>query len=195
MSTDERNDDARTERALEDASADTLETRLVDAEKLRDEYLASWQRSQADYQNLRRRLQGDIDAAVARSKTALLTDLMLVLDYLEMALATPVTTPEGKNLHAGVEATKTQLVRALEREGVTPVRESGPFDAAIHQAVERVETTELAPNEIESTLRRGYISNGTVLRPAQVRVAVAPASQAAQVDRHGRGSESRSEKC
>ena len=199
MSADERNDDARTEGALEDASAETLEARLVEAEKARDENLASWQRSQADYQNLRRRLQADIDAAVARSKTALLTDLMLVLDYLEMALATPVTTSEGHSLRAGVEATKLQLVRALEREGVTPVRESGPFDAAIHQAVERVETTKLPPNEIVSTLRRGYVANGTVLRPAQVRVAVAAAEEESgeQAGRDGgpeHGRPSRSEK-
>lgn len=138
----------------------------------RDEYLAALQRSQADYQNLRRRLQSDIDTATSRSKGPLLQDLLLVLDYLDMALASPHTTSEGKNLAAGVEMTKGQLVRALEREGVQPVAESGPFDASVHQAVERVETSDAAPNTILATLRRGYTQNGAVLRPAQVKVAV-----------------------
>lgn len=138
----------------------------------RDEYLAALQRSQADYQNLRRRLQSDIDAATTRSKGPLLTDLLLVLDYLDMALASPCTTSEGRNLAAGVEMTKGQLVRALEREGVKPVAESGAFDANVHQAVERVETSDQPPNTILATLRRGYTQNGAVLRPAQVKVAV-----------------------
>ncbi|MBL8857740.1 MAG: nucleotide exchange factor GrpE [Planctomycetes bacterium] len=137
----------------------------------RDEYLASWQRSQADYQNLRRRLQTDIDSATARGKVPLLQDLLLVLDYLDMALAAPCTSAEGKNLQAGVEMTKGQLVRALEREGVKQVAETGPFDAAVHQAVERIETDEVPPNTIVSTMRKGYTQNGAVLRPAQVRVA------------------------
>lgn len=151
---------------------------LQEAKAQRDEYLASWQRSQADYQNLRRRLQSDIDSAVGRAKGPLLSDLLLVLDYLDMALASPCSTAEGKNLLAGVEMTKGQLVRALEREGVKPVAEAGAFDAAVHQAVERVETTDVPPNTIVTTLRRGYTVHGNVLRPAQVKVAAEPTPRA-----------------
>jgi molecular chaperone GrpE len=164
---------------IEEASADALETRLVEAEKQRDEHLASWQRAQADYQNLRRRLQSDIDAAVQRAKAPLLSELLLVLDYLDMALAAPVTTPEGKNLHAGVQMTKSQLARAVEREGVRPVPESGPFDPSVHDAVERIETRDVPDGEIVETVRRGYMQGTQVLRPAQVKVAVAPDSKSA----------------
>jgi molecular chaperone GrpE len=145
-----------------------------DAETQRDEYLAALQRSQADYQNLRRRLQSDIDAAVGRAKGPLLQDLLLVLDYLDMALAVPVTGAEGKNLHAGVEMTRGQLVRALDREGVKPVADSGPFDASVHDAVESVATDDVPPNSIVATQSKGYTMKGAVLRPAQVKVAVAP---------------------
>ena len=81
----------------------------------RDEYLASWKRATADYQNLRRRLQSDLESAVARAKTGILGDLLLVLDFLDMALATPVKTDEGRSLHTGVEATRTALYAVLER--------------------------------------------------------------------------------
>lgn len=158
---------------VEPSPAGELEARLAEATAQRDEFKASWQRAQADYQNLRRRQQSDIDAATARSKGPLLTDLLLVLDYLDMALAAPCTSPDGQALRAGVEMTRGQLVRALEREGVSPVAEQGAFDANVHQAVERVETDEVAPNTILSTLRKGYTQHGTVLRPAQVKVAVA----------------------
>jgi molecular chaperone GrpE len=139
----------------------------------RDEHLANWKRAQADYQNLRRRLQSDIDAAVQRGKKPLLQNLLLVLDYLEMALATPSTTRESKDMHAGVEMTRNALQSALERENVRPIPEGGTFDSALHEAVERIETKDAKNGEIVQTLRRGYTADGQVLRPAQVKVAVA----------------------
>ncbi len=165
-----------------DASEESRRTEIARLERERDEHLQNWKRATADYQNLRRRLQSDIDAASQRSKQPLLLDLLLVLDYLEMALKSPTTTAEAKNLHGGVELTRNVLLRALERENVRAVAEEGKFDAAVHQAVERVETTESEPGTILATLRRGYTSSGQVLRPAQVRVAVEPASDAEPSD-------------
>ena len=140
---------------------------------------ASLQRMQADYQNLRRRISADTDAAVARSKQALLSELLLVLDYLEMALAAPCASSEGKNLHAGVEMTRQQLWTVLAREGVKLVPESGRFDAAVHQAVERVETWDEPEGTILATLRRGYTLGNQILRAAHVRVAAAASPDAA----------------
>lgn len=137
----------------------------------RDEYLASWKRAAADYQNLRRRLQSDLESAVARQKTGILADLLLVLDYLDMALATPATTDEGRNLHAGVEATRIALFAVLEREGARPIPDGGSFDPAIHECVTRAEVEGVEPGTIVGVLRRGYMLEGRILRPAQVRVA------------------------
>jgi molecular chaperone GrpE len=164
------------------ASGDAPRGDIARLERERDEHLQNWKRATADYQNLRRRLQSDIDAASQRSKQPLLLDLLLVLDYLEMALKSPATTAEAKNLHGGVELTRDVLLRTLERENVRPVAESGAFDASVHQAVESVATSERAPGTILETLRRGFTSNGQVLRPAQVRVAVAESSDASDGD-------------
>jgi molecular chaperone GrpE len=163
---------AEPSRAREESELDRLE-------RERDEYLASWKRAAADYQNLRRRLQGDIDAAIARQKKELLGDLLLVLDYLDMALATPVTTEEGRSLHAGVEATRTALLSVLEREGVRPLPDEGRFDPALHACVARAEARGREPGEILAILRRGYTLEGRILRPAQVRVAGEPETEPA----------------
>jgi molecular chaperone GrpE len=175
-----RKDERRAE-ADEPADVPATETPMlgesagsVDVEELvreRDEYLASWKRATADYQNLRRRLQSDIDSAVALRKAGLFNDLLLVLDYLDMALATPVNTADAKSLHAGVEATRTALLGALEREGVRPLPEGGRFDPAVHACVAREDALDREPGEILETLRRGYTFEGRILRPAQVRVA------------------------
>ena len=142
----------------------------------RDEYLRSWQRAQADYQNLRRRVQSDIDAAVHRSKKGFYAELLLVLDYLDMACASPCTNADAKGLLAGVEMTRGVLLQALEREGVKPVPAAGQFDPALHEAVERVETADRPEGAILAVLRRGWTSSQGVLRPAQVKVAAAPAA-------------------
>ncbi|MBL8862242.1 MAG: nucleotide exchange factor GrpE [Planctomycetes bacterium] len=154
-----------------------IEERLASALAERDEVHRNWQRALADYQNLRRRLASDVEDAVRRGKRALVTDLLLVLDYLDMALAAPASNPETAALRAGVELTRGQLWSALEKEGVSVVRESGAFDAAWHECAERVATAEAAAGTILRVLRRGYAWQGTVLRPAQVRVAAAPAGE------------------
>src|SRR4029079_15879856 len=100
------------------------------------------------YQNLRRRLQSDVDAAVARRKSALLADLLLVLDYLDMALASPVETTEGKTLRAGVEATRAAMRGALEREGVKPLPREGRFDPSVHACVATEDAPGRKPGEI-----------------------------------------------
>lgn len=180
--TNERQDGPGTERRAQDdretakQGASSKDARVAELERLCEEAQAAHQRATADYQNLRRRMQSDIDAAVARAKKPLHQDLLLVLDYLDMALATPCTTQEGKNLLAGVQMTRAQLAGLLDREGIQPVSERGAFDAALHEAVERVETTDAAPGTILGTLRRGYTLGGQILRPAQVRVAAAPSA-------------------
>jgi molecular chaperone GrpE len=161
------------------ASTGSLADDLASAVADRDEFHKNWQRALADYQNLRRRLGADVDDAVRRGKKALVADLLLVLDYLDMALAAPATNPETVALRAGVELTRQQLWSALQKEGVALVRETGAFDAAWHECAERVETREHKDGTILSVLRKGYAWQGTVLRPAQVRVAAAPAASAA----------------
>ncbi len=164
--------DALGERTSDGEGSDPAAS-LANVERERDEHLANWKRAQADYQNLRRRLQTDIDAAVQRAKKPLLQNLLLVLDYLEMALATPCTTRESKDVLAGVEMTRNALLTTLERENVRTIPAGGAFDSTLHEAVERVETKSAKNGEIVQTLRRGYTADGQVLRPAQVKVAVA----------------------
>jgi len=154
-------------------------TQLEAALREKEENHRNWQRALADYQNLRRRLATDVEDAVRRAKKPLVTDLLLVLDYLDLALAAPASGEEAQALHAGVELTRAQLWSTLQREGVSAVRVAGAFDPAWHECVERIESDAHVPGTIVGVMRPGYAWNGAVLRPAQVRVASAPGSQAA----------------
>lgn len=157
---------------VSDASEDA-----ADAEELReqrDKYLEMWQRANADYQNLRRRGLADLELASRRAKESLLHELLRVLDYLEMALATECRGEEGRNLLVGVRMTRDELVGVLEREGVRPVPDGGAFDPRLHQAVSAVETDEVEPGQVLATVRRGYVLGEHPLRHAQVQVSTAP---------------------
>ena len=112
------------------------------------------------------------------SRMALLGELLLVLDYLDMALGSPVTTDEGRNLLFGVQMTRDQLAGLLEREGAAPVDSSGDFDPQVHQAVAIVETDEVPPGRIVETVRHGWTIGEHVLRHAHVKVAEAPGTGA-----------------
>jgi molecular chaperone GrpE len=168
-------DDERAHEEVEAAPAADPAAELQAALREKEENHRNWQRALADYQNLRRRLQSDIDDAVRRGKQGLLADLLLVLDYLDMALSAPAPTPEAQSLRAGVELTRQQLWGALQREGLAAVDTQGAFDPARHDCVERVEDSGREEGAIVSVLRPGYVCNGVVLRPAQVRVASAGA--------------------
>jgi molecular chaperone GrpE len=140
----------------------------------RDRYLASWQRAQADYQNLKRRTLSDIERERKQAKRAILEDLLLVLDHLEMALAQPCETDEGKQVQAGVELTRAQILAVLERENVHPLPAQGTFDPAVHEAVAALPAAGVAPGELVEVVRRGYRWGDDVLRHARVIVAAEP---------------------
>jgi molecular chaperone GrpE len=135
-------------------------------------------RAQADYQNLRRRGQAEHEAGVRRTLQPLLEDLLLVLDYLDMALAAPATSDETRALAMGVGMTREKLVQALEREDVIPIDTDGEFDPALHEATGTAEADGVEPGAIVETVRTGYIWRSTVLRHAHVVVAAGDAEAA-----------------
>lgn len=140
----------------------------------RDELLARFQRAQADYQNLKRRMATEVEGAVRRSLEGLLESLLLVVDHLELALAAPAESEDARALTQGVRLTCDQLLRSLAAEGVEPIATEGTFDPNLHEAVATLETGEVEPGQVVDSLRRGYTWRGQVLRAAHVRVARAP---------------------
>lgn len=158
------------------------EPELTPEEQLRnerDEYHDSWRRTQADIQNLRRRQAEVIDTAVRGARRELFSELLLVLDFLDMALLTPVETQEGKNLQAGVQMTRDQMLQLLGQHEIEAIDSTGSFDPEVHEAVETIETDEHPAGTIVSTLRSGYRAGKDILRYAQVRVAAEPAAESA----------------
>lgn len=177
---DEAPEQEAPETSAQDApeAAKTSETELEKLEREKQEIEDNWKRALADYKNLRKRTLLDIDNAVRGAKQGMLSELLLVLDYLEMALSTECETQEGKNLLFGVRMTRDQMMQFLEAQDVRPIDSTGSFDPALHQAIESVDAADVEPGTIVETVRRGFHCGEHVLRYAQVKVAKVPEDEA-----------------
>jgi len=140
----------------------------------RDEYLAHLQRTQAEFDNYRKRMLRDQTAHLERATAGLIEQLLPVLDAFELALgsAGPIATEAGaERLRKGVELVYGELLGALEKAGLERIEALGkPFDPEEHEAVMHVEGEGGEPG-VRDVVRAGYRLKGRVLRPAMVKVA------------------------
>ena len=173
----------RTPEAEENQEPETtpsLEGQVLDLTARCEDLNSRWLRAQADYQNLRRRAQQDLETSLQRNVQPLLEELLFVLDYLDMALASPATNEETKNLVLGVQMTRSRFVQSLENSGVKEIPTDGTFDPALHEATEARAVEDAEPGSILETVRRGFTWQDRVLRHAQVVVAQGDAPVSAE---------------
>jgi molecular chaperone GrpE len=136
-------------------------------------------RALAETDNVRRRAQRDREDYVKYANESLLRDLVPVLDNLDRALTAGRTAAAG-TLVEGVELIQRELLRVLERSGLTRYSAVGqPFDPSRHEAIARVVSGEATPDTVVQETAPGYLLHGRVLRPALVAVAAAPDEDAA----------------
>jgi molecular chaperone GrpE len=136
----------------------------------RDEYLALAQRTQADFENYRRRVARDLAGAEQRGVSRLAKELAPALDNLDRALA--AADEEQGQLIDGVRLVRAELLAGLGRAGIEiyePVGE--PFDPEVHEAMAQQAVDGAEPGTIVEVYQAGYRLDGVVIRPARVVVA------------------------
>ena len=163
---EEASDAANEEQALVDMEeASDADHPLASAERQRDEYLELAQRTQADFENYRKRAAREAAAAGERAKSGLVRELLPIVDNLERALASAEAGEQ--HLAEGVRLVHAELIAVLERNGVEQFNPSGDrFDPSEHEALSVREDGE--PGLVLDVVEKGYRANGTVLRPARV---------------------------
>jgi len=135
----------------------------------RDEYLAHLQRTQAEFDNYRKRMLRDQTLHLERATANLIEQLLPVLDSFELALNSAGTDVE--RLRKGVELVYGEFLGALEKAGLERIEALGkPFDPEEHEAVMQVDDDGAEPG-VRDVVRSGYRFKGRVLRPAMVKVA------------------------
>jgi molecular chaperone GrpE len=154
--------------ATEEASGSRPEAPGLEAE--RDKYLELAQRTQADFENYRKRAAKEAAAAGSRAKAGLVRELLPVLDNLERALQ--LAGNGGGNGDAFVEGVRlvhADLIGVLQRSGVESFDPSGePFDPTLHEALSTRPQDGAHPGTVVEVVEKGYRLNETILRPARV---------------------------
>ena len=139
---------------------------LAKAVAERDEYLELARRTQADFENFRKRTAKDLAAAGERAKVGLVRELLPVVDNLERALA---SGGEESSLAEGVRLVLSELRGVLERNGVEALDPSGEqFDPTVHEALSTREADGQEPGVVVDVVEKGYRMSDTVVRPARV---------------------------
>lgn len=141
-----------------------LEAKLAEEE---NRYL----RLRADFENMRRRSQLDLEAAEKYRAQSILSDLLPVIDNFERALEVEVTSDDAISLYKGIEMVYNALMDATKKEGLEAIPAVGePFDPTVHQAVMQESDSEQESGIVLKELQKGYKLKDRVLRPSMVSV-------------------------
>ena len=142
---------------------------LVARAKERDEYLALAQRTQADFENFRKRMARENAAAQDRGMAKVAKELLPALDHLAHALK----AAEGhEDVVKGFAMVSDEIVTALERAGIQAFSPLGdPFDPNEHEAMTTQPSEGAESGTVIEVYQQGYRLNGQILRPARVVVA------------------------
>jgi len=159
-------------------SAPSAEGTTETVEELRrqvDEKQDRLLRALAESENVKRRAQREREDYVRYANESLLRDLIPVLDNLDRALEAARATGESPGVVGGVELIQRELLKVLERAGVTRYSALGqPFDPTRHEAIARVVSPDAKPGTVVGETLPGYLLHNRVLRAALVSVAAAP---------------------
>jgi molecular chaperone GrpE len=151
--------------SVREAGAD-IENELTEAKKKAEEYLASWQRSQADFANYRRRTEQEKTDLGKYANSNLLGDILPVLDDLDLAMNHIPEEYAKTDWVKGVTLVERKFRGILEKLGVKPVMSLGmAFDPKLHEAIKQEKGPE---GTVIAELQKGYTLGDRLLRPARV---------------------------
>lgn len=128
-------------------------------------------RSQADFDNFRRRTRQEKEQLTQYASMNVLEQILPVIDNFERAIASSVETKDFDSLAKGIEMVFRQMMSVLENEGLKSIDAIGaPFNPEFHQAVMQVQSDEHEEGTVVEELQKGYMLKEKILRPSMVKV-------------------------
>lgn len=189
MSEEKENDlqeENNTQEPEPSSEADEKEELKKTLKEANDKYV----RLYADFENYKKISARNREELLKYANEELLTDVITVIDHLELALQHAAEDKGPNPLAEGVELTLKELRNVLEKHGLVTIETVGkPFDPAVHHAMSQVETEEAGENTVVKEFRKGYMLKERVLRAAMVGVAKKPSEADEKGNGEGSGTE------
>src|SRR6266516_4279386 len=152
-----------------------VEQRLTAEQQKAEECLDLLQRTQADFVNYRRRMSQEQAEARIAAQSALLSQLLPVLDDLGRALGAAPPQLAAHPWVQGLFLVARRLTTVLSQLGVRQIGAPGErFDPRWHEAITTEPRADVPEGTILHVAQPGYALGERVIRPAQVSVASTP---------------------
>jgi molecular chaperone GrpE len=144
----------------------TLEANLTEEKDKTSQYLANWQRAEADFSNYKKRAEQEKTDITTYANSSLILNLLPVLDDMERAIVSLPPKFANASWTEGIKLIHRKFKSVLESQGLIEVESVGkPFDHNFHEAVAQIDGEEgIILNEVQ----KGYILKNRILRPASV---------------------------
>lgn len=155
----------------EPTAEEVIETLNSKIAELEDRYL----RVNAEFENMRKRLEKEKFSAVAYANELFARDMLSIIDALDSASALKesedIKSEElFEKVKEGIDLTVDQFKKSFEKHGIELVDVSGEFDPNFHEAVMQVDSEEKKSGDILQVFQKGYKIRDRVLRPAMVSI-------------------------
>jgi len=161
--------DPDTEPSVEDIDIEepeAMKQALADEKKRAEEYLASWQRVQADFVNFKRRNEQEREETIKMANAELVSTILPILDDLERALEHVEPPMADESWVEGIRLIERKLRAGLESQGVREIQALGEkFDPNLHEAAMHSKGQE---GIVVQELQKGYMLHDRVIRPSMV---------------------------
>ena len=165
----------RASEASEPQEAQTCDDTDAQIQKLQNELSEitdKFYRANADFENLKKRLEKEKDSAVAYASESFAKDLLPIIDALEEAAKIDVEGNElADKIEVGVKQCLSLFTKTFEKYGIVPIATDGGFDPSVHNAISMIEAEGANSGDIVQVYQKGYMYKQRVLRAAMVVVA------------------------
>jgi molecular chaperone GrpE len=135
-------------------------------------------RSQADFENYKKRAAREKEEAIKYANSSLLQQLVPIIDNFELGLAAAKEQGKESPIYSGMVLVQKQLSDLLAENGLQPIEAEGqPFDPNLHEAIAHEPSDQVPEGMVLRQTRRGYRYKDRLLRPAKVIVSSGPAKK------------------
>jgi len=141
-------------------------------EKKAEEYLTGWKRCRADWKNFLDKQEERNRELRVRTRGEMSLEIISVLDNFDLALNHLPDDPKAKNWAEGVRQIKKQLENVLEQFEIREMelKAGDKFNPHFHECVEGLKDKKVKKPVVEEVVKKGYLINSHLLRPALVKV-------------------------
>ena len=157
--------------AVQSEGEDPMAGLQADLDRFRDLAL----RSQADFENYKKRTAREKEEAIKYASSSLLERLVGIVDNFELGLAAAKEQSADSPIYSGMVLVQKQLSDLLAESGLQPIEAEGrTFDPNVHEAIAHEPSDQFPEEIVVRQTRRGYRLKDRLLRPAKVVVSSGP---------------------